>query len=100
MESFINDEENKESTFKIKNLDGRYNDISLIPEAWKESDYTASHNNTNHQETGQTFKTLQSYQNDSLNTSIQGMPIGIAQNAKISGDQPNKKMMLYNLYSD
>ena len=48
MESFINDEENKESTFKIKNLDGRYNDISLIPEAWKESDYTASHNNTNH----------------------------------------------------
>tara|TARA_B110000285_G_scaffold183003_1_gene206987 strand:+ start:1666 stop:1812 length:147 start_codon:yes stop_codon:yes gene_type:complete len=48
MESFMNDEENKESTFKIKNLDGRYNDISLIPEAWKESDYTASHNNTNH----------------------------------------------------
>jgi len=44
IESFINDEENKESTFKIKNLDGRYNDISLIPEAWKESDYTASHN--------------------------------------------------------
>jgi hypothetical protein len=48
MESFINDEDNKEATFKIKNLDGRYNDISLIPEAWQESDYTASHNNTNH----------------------------------------------------
>lgn len=38
------EQENKDGTFKIKNLDGRYNDISLIPEAWKESEYTATHN--------------------------------------------------------
>ena len=54
LNSLTNEKESeKDATFKIKNLDDRFNDISLIPEAWKESEYTTK-NNTNHQ----TFKTI------------------------------------------